>query len=83
MMDAEPWKVFLAVAAFIAVVLLELIRSRLGQVNTELKRLTEAVSQLRGSIPSVGTAVRPPEEAIKVAREKEESEMGTELLDDD
>lgn len=81
-MDAELWKVFLAVAAFIAVVLLELIRSRLGQVNTELKQLTAAVNQLKSSISAIA-AVASSQVAIQTAREKDEAEIGTKLLDDD
>jgi hypothetical protein len=78
-MDNELFKVVLAVAVILTVVLLELIRSHLRNVVKELKQLTSLMTQVRNSIHGVGTIIRSQEQTV----EQGESQGATTVLMDE
>ena len=81
-MDNELFKVLLAVAVVVVVVLLELIRSQVRKGVKELKQLNVTMEQVRNSIHGVGTIIRSQDQAVTAAHERDEAKIDTELLND-
>jgi hypothetical protein len=81
-MDNELFKVLLAVSVVVMVVLLELIRYQVRSAAKELKQLTAIMEQVRNSLHGVETIIRSQEQTIAAARERDETKIETELLND-